>query len=57
MQFLKEHIISKLLALTLVIAISLPLAIKLAHVFENHKHEVCYDHGTTHFHEIDLDCE
>jgi len=57
MQLIKQHIISNLIALILVIAISLPFAVKLAHVFENHKHEVCNDHTTTHFHEIDIDCD
>ncbi len=30
---------------------------KFAHVFENHKHEVCIDSSTTHFHTLDLECE
>lgn len=35
----------------------LPSAIKVGHVFENHKHEVCIDNSTTHLHTLDLDCE
>ncbi|MBP92782.1 MAG: hypothetical protein CMC55_01555 [Flavobacteriaceae bacterium] len=29
----------------------------MGHVFENHKHEVCLNKSTTHFHALDLECE
>ncbi|WP_439151208.1 hypothetical protein [Winogradskyella sp.] len=49
----------RLFALVLTLAILLPSAIKLNHVFTHHKHEVCEndENSTTHFHEADLDCE
>lgn len=34
-----------------------PSVVKFAHIFENHKHEVCVDNSTTHLHSVDLDCE
>ncbi len=57
MQELKKHIIFKGFTILLVCAILLPAAVKVAHVFENHKHEVCIDKSTTHFHTLDLECE
>lgn len=52
-----KNITFKLVATILLAAVLLPSAIKLEHVFENHKHEVCLDISTQHFHEIDLECE
>ena len=57
MQNTIQHITIKLLAFLLVLAVLLPVVIKLNHVFEDHKHEVCNEHTKTHFHAIDLDCE
>ncbi len=53
----KEHIIFKIIALTLVLTILVPSAVKMAHAFENHKHEVCEVPQKLHFHEFELDCE
>lgn len=53
----KEHIIFKILTFLLVLSLFVPATIKLAHVFEHHKHEVCKDDTTTHIHKVDLDCE
>jgi hypothetical protein len=43
----------------LVLAVLLPSAVKLTHVFNHHTHEVCEsdDKSNTHFHESDLDCD
>lgn len=52
--------IFKGLALLLILSVLLPSAVKLSHVFNHHKHEVCQNDGdinNTHFHELDLDCE
>ncbi|MGB1308510.1 MAG: hypothetical protein ACPG6B_06345 [Oceanihabitans sp.] len=57
MNLFKEHIIFKILTLVLVCFLLMPSIVKLAHVFENHKHEVCIDKQETHFHTLDLDCE
>ena len=35
----------------------MPSAVKFAHIFENHKHEVCTDYSTDHMHETNLECE
>jgi len=43
----------------LTLAVLLPSAIKLAHIFNHHKHEVCEsdNKSKTHFHKSDLDCD
>lgn len=41
----------------LVVALLAPSFIKLAHAFENHKHEICKTPQKNHYHELDLDCE
>jgi type III secretory pathway component EscR len=53
---IKEHIIFKALALSLALIVLAPVAVKFAHVFSHHNHKVCQDNSTTHFHEIDVDC-
>lgn len=57
MNFIKEHIVFKLLTVLLVITLLVPATVKLAHVFEHHEHEVCLGGNTTHIHKVDLDCE
>lgn len=46
-----------MLSLFLVFALLLPAALKAVHVFEHHHHKVCNGDTTTHFHQVDLDCE
>ena len=53
----KESIIFKSLIITLVITLLVPSFVKLAHAFENHKHEICITPQKSHFHEYDIDCE
>ncbi|MGB5419119.1 hypothetical protein [Algibacter sp.] len=57
MKIVKEHIVFRLLTVLLVITLLVPAGVKLAHVFEHHKHEVCTGGDTTHIHKVDLDCE
>lgn len=57
MIFLRQQIIFKLLTLFVVLTLILPSAVKFMHVFENHKHEVCYGEVNTHIHTLDVDCE
>ena len=57
MQNAKQHIAFKILSILLLVSILTPSVVKLAHVFENHKHEVCLNAQTTHFHTLDLECE
>jgi hypothetical protein len=56
MEQIKQQIIS-FLSITLVLAVLFPSVVKMQHVFENHKHEVCKGEKQSHFHEIDFDCE
>lgn len=53
----KAHIGFKGIILLISIALLLPSAIKFAHAFANHKHEVCEFPQSTHYHEYELDCE
>lgn len=57
MSQIKEHIIFKAITLTLVFVLIVPSFVKLAHAFENHKHEVCEVPQKLHFHDFELDCE
>tara|TARA_R110002049_G_scaffold38978_2_gene120348 strand:+ start:5837 stop:6169 length:333 start_codon:yes stop_codon:yes gene_type:complete len=52
----KTHIIFKTIALSLALIVLAPVAVKFAHVFTHHNHKVCQDNSTTHFHQIDFDC-
>lgn len=54
---LKYHNITKVASLILVLAILTPIMVKSYHGFENHKHDVCVEKYSTHFHAVDLDCE
>ncbi len=53
----KLHKVLMVLSFILVVSLLVPSAVKLAHVFEDHKHEVCLDTSTTHLHTLDIDCE
>jgi hypothetical protein len=57
MSYFKEHIIFKIIALVLVLSLFTPIAVKFTHAFTHHKHEVCQGSESTHFHELDTDCE
>lgn len=51
----KKEIFKFVYAAIFSLAVLFPSAIKFAHTFENHKHEVCED-VTTHLHQKQLDC-
>lgn len=53
----KDSTIFKSIIITLVITLIVPSFVKLAHAFENHKHNTCVKTQKTHFHEFNLDCE
>ena len=57
MNNLKQHIVYRILALMLVVAVTIPSIVKLAHLFENHEHQVCNGESITHIHSIDVNCE
>ena len=52
-----QHIIRNTTIILLMVAIVFPSVVKFAHVFETHKHEVCDSPSSSHFHEVDIDCE
>ena len=54
---IKEHFASKILVVVLTIVLVIPIFVKLNHIFEDHKHEVCKTPYTKHFHELEIDCE
>ena len=49
--------VSKVLVVLLTIVLVTPTFVKLNHIFEDHKHEVCKTPNKTHFHELEIDCE
>ncbi len=53
----KEHFASKILVVILTIVLVSPIFVKLNHIFEDHKHEVCKTPYSNHFHEFEIDCE
>jgi len=56
-KYIKNHIILNFFAILLTVSIAVPSIVKFTHIFEDHKHEVCTNYTTTHFHEFDVDCE
>lgn len=57
MQRFKYHIFSKALVLLLSVIFLAPVFVKLNHIFEDHKHEICKTPLSNHFHEYEIDCE
>ncbi|MFL1013202.1 hypothetical protein [Flavisericum labens] len=57
MNDLKKHIIFRAFALFVVAILMLPASVKVIHIFEHHEHKVCNGDSSTHFHQVDLDCE
>lgn len=54
----QKNIWFKGIATLLMFVVLLPSAVKVFHVFENHKHEVCTEKTSNHhLHQIDFDCE
>lgn len=57
MRKLKEHILFKTLTLVLAMVLLVPTAVKFAHIFAHHKHDICLGEKKTHLHEINTDCD
>lgn len=53
----KNHIINVLCSAILIFALLAPTYAKFSHLFQGHKHELCENPQTSHFHELDTDCE
>jgi len=54
---IKSHIISKIVAIVLVFAITAPTLIKFSHGLQDHEHEVCFGKSASHLHKLDIDCD
>ena len=52
----RKHIACKVVTLLLVACISLPTAVKFAHIFKTHHHVFCHAKHETHLHIYDFDC-
>lgn len=57
MNFIRQHIIFKVLTLSIVLTLLLPSAVKFMHIFESHHHEICLGEADAHFHSLDIECE
>lgn len=57
MKTVKEHIVFKIITLLIAVVFLVPSALKFAHIFTHHTHEVCEGYETTHIHKVDLDCD
>lgn len=57
MQNTLKHILFRSFTIVIVTALLAPSAVKLGHAFEDHKHEICVDNSSEHFHTLDLECE
>jgi len=56
-QLVKEHIVFRIITLFIAALFLVPSAVKFAHIFTHHTHEVCNDYSTTHIHKVDIDCD
>lgn len=57
MDLVRTHIAFRLLSFILLVGLLAPSAVKIAHIFEHHKHVVCLGEDSTHIHQVDLDCQ
>lgn len=57
MNSFKEHIITKTATILLACLLLIPTSVKFAHIFSNHKHDVCHGKKSTHLHELNTDCD
>ena len=56
MEKTKQHIVFKIIAALVVIALLIPTTIKLFHSFEHHKHTSCENRDIANFHKCEMDC-
>lgn len=57
MNSFKEHIATKTATILLACLLLIPATVKFAHIFSNHKHDVCHGKTSTHLHELNTDCD
>ncbi len=53
----KEHIATKTFTILLACLLLVPASAKFAHIFSDHKHDICKGEISTHLHEINIDCD
>lgn len=53
----KYHTIYSICATVLICALLTPSVVKLSHLFQGHKHEVCVETQASHYHEYEVDCD
>lgn len=53
----QQRHIAQVIILCLTMVLLLPSVVKFSHVLSPHEHETCLDSSSTHFHEVDIDCE
>jgi len=57
MHLLKEHIAFKITTICLALTLLVPTYVKFAHLFSDHKHDICLGEQSTHMHELNIDCD
>ena len=57
MSHFKHHITFQILAVIVSAVLLAPLLVKVSHLFQDHKHEVCVSPNETHFHNYEIDCD
>ena len=57
MNNIKQHIAFRIATFVLMLAFLLPSAVKFAHIFEYHEHEICHNEFEAHLHTLDVDCD
>jgi len=57
MQKLKQHIVFKILTVSLALTLLTPTFVKFNHIFTHHKHDICLGEKSTHLHELNIDCD
>lgn len=57
MQRFREHILSKIIVVSVAVTLLAPATVKIFHFFAEHDHLVCTSNSTHHYHESSTDCE
>jgi len=56
MKHIQQHIAFRIFTILIVATLLLPSTVKTAHIFSNHKHDICLGESEAHFHHLDVDC-
>ena len=52
-----KNLLQKTLSIALLLALLLPFALKLEHIFEDHNHTICKSKTESHIHQLNDDCD